>query len=335
VEDLAGAAPAGEQVDLVGDPRAGRVDQVDHRVRASRTARSMIRMIFSTVRAPQEPALTVESLAIRHTGGRRSGRSGDHAVGGQAVGQALASRPSSTKEPSSTSRAIRSRAKSLPLAVGEALVVDGGNELAQRVLRDGGGRRRRRRARRRQRDRRPARSGRPEPARSSAPTGGRKQAHRLEVAAAAALGKAADQARTAALEPERVVLLVGAARPHEATLQAHAAAVDHAIELAAGAGVAVEHLAAHLRPVLHQEQPAGEAALVRAPLPDAGHRARRTVATGSHHPRLLGHGRGRREQHHHQGRDSHESQDAFSPRRIQHGHYISIQVPTPVATARR
>ena len=30
-EDLAGAAPAGEQVDLVGDPRAGRVDQVDHR----------------------------------------------------------------------------------------------------------------------------------------------------------------------------------------------------------------------------------------------------------------------------------------------------------------
>ena len=28
----------------------------------------MIRMIFSTVRAPQEPALTVESLAIRQTG---------------------------------------------------------------------------------------------------------------------------------------------------------------------------------------------------------------------------------------------------------------------------
>ena len=28
----------------------------------------MIRMIFSTVRAPQEPALTVESLAISATG---------------------------------------------------------------------------------------------------------------------------------------------------------------------------------------------------------------------------------------------------------------------------
>ena len=31
VEDLAGAAAAGEQVDLVGDPGAGRVHQVDHR----------------------------------------------------------------------------------------------------------------------------------------------------------------------------------------------------------------------------------------------------------------------------------------------------------------
>jgi hypothetical protein len=30
-------------------------------------ARSMIRMIFSTVRAPQDPALTVESFAITHT----------------------------------------------------------------------------------------------------------------------------------------------------------------------------------------------------------------------------------------------------------------------------
>jgi hypothetical protein len=31
-------------------------------------ARSMILMIFSTVRAPHDPALTVESLAIRQTG---------------------------------------------------------------------------------------------------------------------------------------------------------------------------------------------------------------------------------------------------------------------------
>ena len=31
VEDLPGAPAAGEQVDLVGDPRAGRVDQVDDR----------------------------------------------------------------------------------------------------------------------------------------------------------------------------------------------------------------------------------------------------------------------------------------------------------------
>ena len=65
---LPGAAPAGEQVDLVGDAGAGRVDQVDHRHARSAYARSMIRMIFSTVRAPHEPALTVESLAIRQTG---------------------------------------------------------------------------------------------------------------------------------------------------------------------------------------------------------------------------------------------------------------------------
>ena len=44
----------------------------------------MSRTIFSTVRAPHEPALTVESLAITHTG-RPSMRpdTGDDAVGGQ------------------------------------------------------------------------------------------------------------------------------------------------------------------------------------------------------------------------------------------------------------
>ena len=78
----------------------------------------MIRMIFSTVRAPHEPALTVESFAIRQTG-RPSmvAAAGDDAVGGQVRRRrTLASRPSSTNEPASTSRAIRSRAKSLPLA---------------------------------------------------------------------------------------------------------------------------------------------------------------------------------------------------------------------------
>ena len=48
----------------------------------------MIRMIFSTVRAPHEPALTVESLAIRHDRAAVDRRgAGDDAVGGQPVGQ--------------------------------------------------------------------------------------------------------------------------------------------------------------------------------------------------------------------------------------------------------
>ena len=43
----------------------------------------MIRMIFSTVRAPQEPALTVESLAIRQIcRPPRVARAGDNTVGG-------------------------------------------------------------------------------------------------------------------------------------------------------------------------------------------------------------------------------------------------------------
>src|SRR5579863_2134736 len=81
----------------------------------------MIRMIFSTVRAPHDPALTVESFAISATvrplivavpvmtpsAGRPSAR-------------ALANRPSSVKLPSSVSRAIRSRANSLPAAAADS-----------------------------------------------------------------------------------------------------------------------------------------------------------------------------------------------------------------------
>src|SRR5215218_3119455 len=76
----------------------------------------MMRMIFSTVRAPQEPALTVESLAISATG-----RPSMVAVpvttpsAGRSSATTLAKAPSSTKDPSSTSSRTRSRAKSLPL----------------------------------------------------------------------------------------------------------------------------------------------------------------------------------------------------------------------------
>ena len=78
---------------------------------------SMIRMIFSTVRAPHEPALTVESLAISATG-----RPPIVAVpvitpsAGRVGSSALAYRPSSARLSLSVSSAIRSRANSLPLA---------------------------------------------------------------------------------------------------------------------------------------------------------------------------------------------------------------------------
>ena len=85
-------------------------------------ARSMIRMIFSTVRAPHDPAFTVESFAIRHTG-RPSIRawpvttpSAGRSPGPPVTDAAFANMPSSTNDPSSTSSRTRSRANSLPLA---------------------------------------------------------------------------------------------------------------------------------------------------------------------------------------------------------------------------
>jgi hypothetical protein len=74
-------------------------------------------MIFSTVRAPQLPALTVESLAIKQTG--RPSMVALPVItpsAGNPSAMALASMASSTNESLSTSRAMRSRAKSLPLA---------------------------------------------------------------------------------------------------------------------------------------------------------------------------------------------------------------------------
>jgi len=77
----------------------------------------MILMIFSTVRAPQDPALTVESFAISATG-----RPPTVAVpvmtpsAGSPSAAAFAKMPSSAKLPLSTRLAILSRAKSLPAA---------------------------------------------------------------------------------------------------------------------------------------------------------------------------------------------------------------------------
>src|ERR1700722_2449887 len=77
----------------------------------------MTRMIFSTVRAPQEPAFTVLSLAIRATG-----RPSMVAVpvitpsAGSPLARTFANAPSSVKLPASTSSSIRSRANILPCA---------------------------------------------------------------------------------------------------------------------------------------------------------------------------------------------------------------------------
>jgi hypothetical protein len=81
-----------------------------------RRAYSWMRMIFSTVLAPQEPALTVESLAITATVRPPTAPIPvTTPSAGRSPASALASRPSSTKPSAeSSSRANRSRANSLP-----------------------------------------------------------------------------------------------------------------------------------------------------------------------------------------------------------------------------
>jgi hypothetical protein len=77
---------------------------------SSRIATSVIRTIFSTVRAPHEPAFTVGSLATSRAGRpSTSARPVTTPSAGRPGLSALASWASSTKLPSSTSRAIRSR----------------------------------------------------------------------------------------------------------------------------------------------------------------------------------------------------------------------------------
>ncbi len=79
-----------------------------------RSAVSVSRMIFSTVRAPHEPAFTVGSFAMTHTG-RPSTRPTPVMTpsAGRSPASAFASSPSSTNEPSSRRSARRSRTNSL------------------------------------------------------------------------------------------------------------------------------------------------------------------------------------------------------------------------------
>src|SRR5918995_5154747 len=79
-----------------------------------RRACSVSRTIFSTVRGPHEPAFTVGSLAMTQTG-RPSIRPTPVTTpsAGRSAARLLASRPSSTNDPASSSRASRSRTNSL------------------------------------------------------------------------------------------------------------------------------------------------------------------------------------------------------------------------------
>ena len=86
MEDPPGAAAAGEHLHLVGDPRAGRVDQVDHRQleRAAPAPGSGGSSRPSS--GPTSPALTVGSLAISADLAAADQRqAGDDAVGAEAL----------------------------------------------------------------------------------------------------------------------------------------------------------------------------------------------------------------------------------------------------------
>ena len=59
VEDAAGVEAAGEDLDLLGDAAARRVDEVERAGSGAARAFSWMRTIFWTVFSPQEPAFTV------------------------------------------------------------------------------------------------------------------------------------------------------------------------------------------------------------------------------------------------------------------------------------
>ena len=115
VEDPPGTAPAREQLDLVGQPGAGRVDQPHDRDLLGERRLGRPHHLLDRAGAPR-PGLhhrVVGDDDRRHPVDRAA--PGDHAVGGQPGRPwSLASTASSTKEPASSSRSMRSRAVSLP-----------------------------------------------------------------------------------------------------------------------------------------------------------------------------------------------------------------------------
>jgi hypothetical protein len=93
VEDLAGATPAREEVDLVGDASAGRVDQIDHRYAGLNGALDDADDLFDRAGAP---GARLDRRVVRHQADLAAvdpGDPGDHTIGGQSVGQAVGIEP--------------------------------------------------------------------------------------------------------------------------------------------------------------------------------------------------------------------------------------------------
>ena len=87
VEDIPGAAAAGEHVDLISDPGSGRIDQVNHRDARAVGALDDPDDLLHGARAPGG---RLDRGIVRHLRDRPAAdlcRPGDHAVGGQAVGE--------------------------------------------------------------------------------------------------------------------------------------------------------------------------------------------------------------------------------------------------------
>jgi hypothetical protein len=92
VEDLAGAAAAGEHLHLVGDPRAGRVDQVDHR---QPRPVGLLDHPDDLLDSPGAPRSRLDRRVVGHQRdwpAADAGGAGDDAVGRQAVGQHVGER---------------------------------------------------------------------------------------------------------------------------------------------------------------------------------------------------------------------------------------------------
>ena len=101
---------------------------------SSASATSVILIIFSTVRAPHDPALTLGSLATT-SAGRPCTRPRPVTTpsAGRPSARALASWPSSVKVPGSKSRSTRSRTNSLPVAASLAAARSLGRSVRSRA----------------------------------------------------------------------------------------------------------------------------------------------------------------------------------------------------------